>query len=107
MGDMRSGLQNIPVDDHDDSEANCDLAIGCCTAMCRNRLGDELLAFSQQWPQVNLGVQEMPRAALLPALRNGALSLAVLPGPLQTGLQALKLWNDGVIVALAENHPLA
>jgi DNA-binding transcriptional LysR family regulator len=107
MGDMRNGLPNIHADDLDEGEANCDLAIGCCTAMCRNGLGDELLAFSQQWPQVNLGIQEMPRSALLPALRNGALSLAVLPGPLQPGLQALQLWDDQVMVALAETHPLA
>lgn len=107
MGNMRSGVQYNRVDDHDDGAANCDLAIGCCSSMCRNRLGDELLTFSQQWPQVNLGIQEMPRAGLLPALRSGALGLAVVAGPLQQGVQSLKLWSDGVMVALAEDHPLA
>lgn len=107
MASMRSGRQHIPVEYHDDGGSHCDLAIGCCTTMCRDRLGDELLTFSQCCPQVDLGVQEMPRAALLPALRSGALSLAVLPGPRQPGLQALKLWNDGVMVALAKDHPLA
>jgi len=95
------------MDDADDGAANCDLAIGCCSSMCRNRLGDELLTFSQQWPQVNLGIQEMPRAGLLPAVRSGTLGLAVVAGPLQQGLESLELWSDGVMVALAEDHPLA
>ena len=107
MNTMRSGVEHHRLDDPDDGAANCDLTIGCCSSMCRNRLGDELLTFSQQWPQVNLGIQEMPRAALLPALRSGALGLAVVAGPLQQGLQSLQLWNDGVMVALAEDHPLA
>ena len=107
MGDMRSGVQQNRMDDPDDGAANCDLAIGCCSSMCRNRLGDELLTFSQQWPQVNLGIQEMPRAGLLPAVRSGALGLAVVAGPVQQGLESLELWSDGVVVALAENHPLA
>jgi DNA-binding transcriptional LysR family regulator len=38
---------------------------------------------------------------------SGALELAVVAGPLQQGLHSLKLWNDGVMVALSEDHPLA
>lgn len=84
-----------------------DLAVGCFASTCRTRLGERLLAFARRHPQVNVGVQEMPRASLLPALAKGELSLAIVPGPAQPGFERVALWTDRVVVALAPSHPLA
>jgi DNA-binding transcriptional LysR family regulator len=83
------------------------LAVGCFASICRDRLADELLVFSRTCPEVDIGVHEMQRGALLPALRNGNLSLAVLPGKPEPGTHSIGLWHDRVLVAMAPGHRLA
>jgi DNA-binding transcriptional LysR family regulator len=83
------------------------IAVGCFASICRDRLADELLAFSRACPQVDIGVHEMPRGALLPALRAGSLALAVLPGKEEPGLQSVEIWRGRVMVAMPRDHVLA
>lgn len=83
------------------------LAIGCFASICRDRLAEELLAFSRVWPQVDIGVHEMPRGALLPALRAGELALAVLPGKEEPGLRSVEIWRGRVMAAMPAGHALA
>jgi DNA-binding transcriptional LysR family regulator len=83
------------------------LAVGCFASIRRDRLADELLAFSRTCPEVDIGLHEMMRGALLPALRNDDLSLAVLPGKEEPGVHSAELWQDRVLVAMAPGHRLA
>jgi len=83
------------------------LAVGCFASICRDRLADDLLVFSRARPNVDIGVHEMQRGALLPALRNGHLALAVLPGKAEPGTHSIGLWHDRVLVAMAAGHRLA
>ena len=86
---------------------HCDLSVGCFVSICRDRLADELLAFTACCPEIDIGVHEMPRGALLPALRAGDLSLAVLPGSEEPGTRSIELWQDRVMVAMSPTHRLA
>lgn len=83
------------------------LAVGCFASICRDRLADELLAFSRICPQVDIGVHEMPRGSLLPALKAGQIALAVLPGKDEPGLCSVEIWQGRVMVAMPRAHPLA
>lgn len=83
------------------------MAIGCFASICRDRLGDRLLAFARAWPGVDIGVHEMPRGELLAGVRSGELALAVAPGNEQDDLQSAALWRDEALVAMAPDHPLA
>jgi DNA-binding transcriptional LysR family regulator len=83
------------------------LAVGCFASICRDRLADELLAFSRLCPAIDIGVHEMQRGALLSALKAGDLSLAVLPGKEEIGFRSVEIWRDRVMVALPLDHPLA
>lgn len=98
-----AGSGETPIGDADRSS----LAIGCFASICRNRLADELLAFSRICPQVDIGVHEMRRGSLLPALRAGDLSLAVLPGNEEPGLRSAEIWQGRVMVAMPADHVLA
>ncbi len=84
-----------------------DLVIGCFASICTDRLGEDLIGFSRAHPDVTLGVQEMARAALLPALRKGGIGLAIGPADADTGLPSLPLWQARIAVALSPSHPLA
>ena len=95
------------MDTANPSRAETSLAIGCFAAICRDRLADRLLTFARRCPEASVGVHEMPRAALLPALRGGTLALAVLPGTREAGLESVELWRDRVMVGVASGHPLA
>lgn len=89
------------------AESLRNLAVGCFASICRDRLADELLVFSRSRPEVDIGVHEMQRGALLPALRNGNLSLAVLPGKPEPDTHSIGLWHDRVLVAMPPDHKLA
>jgi DNA-binding transcriptional LysR family regulator len=89
------------------SGAQRDLAVGCFGSFYCDRLGDALLAFASRCPDVNVGIHDMPRAALLPALDGGELALAILPGAARPHLESMRLWRDRAMVALPSGHPLA
>ncbi len=104
------GMQRVPASSGDKSISDAEgpsLAIGCFASIGRDRLADELLDFSRLCPQVDIGVHEMARASLLPALRAGALELAVLPGKEQPGLRSAEIWHGQVMAAMPADHPLA
>lgn len=82
------------------------LAVGCFASIGRNRLAEDLLTFAHRCPDVELGVHEMARASLLPALRDGELALAILPESDHPGLQSVELWRDEVMVAVHRDHVL-
>lgn len=94
-------------EDQDRAGLHGTLAIGFFASICRNHLGDTLLAFARECPQVELGVHEMTRAALLPALGKGELALVILPETEHPGHESLELWQDRVMVAMPEGHPMA
>jgi DNA-binding transcriptional LysR family regulator len=95
------------IEDKGRKPARRDLAVGCFASICRDRLADELLGFSRTCPEIDIGLHEMMRGALLPALRIGDLSLAVLPGREEPGVHSAELWHDRVLVAMAPGHRLA
>lgn len=86
---------------------HAELALGCFASICRDRLADELLVFSRQEPDVDIGVHEMARGALLPALKAGDLSLIVMPGDDEPDVRSRLVWHDRVVVAMPPDHPLA
>jgi DNA-binding transcriptional LysR family regulator len=103
-------MQRVPASSGDTSISDAErpsLAIGCFASIGRDRLADELLAFSRICPQVDIGVHEMARASLLPALRAGTLALAVLPGKDEPGLRSAEIWQGRVMAAMPVGHPLA
>ena len=103
-------MQRVPAGSGEPSIDDADrpsLAIGVFASICRDRLADELLKFSRDCPQVDIGVHEMPRGALLPALRAGSLALAVLPGKDEPGLRSIEIWQGRVMAAMPADHPLA
>jgi DNA-binding transcriptional LysR family regulator len=88
-------------------EGSASLAIGCFASIGRDRLGDQLLRFARAWPDVDIGVHEMPRAELIAGVRDGTLELAVMPGEAQPDLHGVELWRDEVVIAMAPGHRLA
>lgn len=93
---------NSPIRD-----GRADLAVGCFASICRDWLADRLLGLSHRWPQIDIGVHEMSRGALLPALRAGHLALAVLPGNAVPGLRSAEICQGRVMIAMPPGHPLA
>lgn len=105
MHNLSVGSRQVPSNNGDSGRAA--LAVGCFVSIGRDRLADELLDFSRICPEVDIGVHEMPRGALLSELRAGALSLAVLPGDAEAGTQSIEVWHDRVMVAMPQGHKLA
>jgi DNA-binding transcriptional LysR family regulator len=83
------------------------LAIGCFASICRDRLGDQLVGFSDRYPDVAVGIHEMPRAGLVKALANAEVAVAIIPGEPDAQFDAMALWSDRIVVALPAGHPLA
>lgn len=83
------------------------LPIGCCSAIGRDRLGTELVAFGRRRPDVLVGVHEMGRTDLLASLRAGEIALGLLPGDPDPGFRSAELWPDRALIALPRRHPLA
>ena len=89
------------------NQSRHDLALGCFASICRDRLAEKLLAFSQRCPSADICLHEMSRGALLPALKTGAISLAVLPGGEEPGISSIEIWQDRVMLACPPGHRLA
>jgi len=62
------------------------------------------LAFARAAPNVGIGVHEMSRTALLPALVAGELGLVMGPGRARYDLPSMQLWTDQVMVATGRKH---
>lgn len=91
----------------DSVDSDVALAIGCFASIGRSRLADLLVGFGRTTPGIDVGVHEMPRAALLPALVARELDLVVMPARPLTDLPSQRLWRDRTMVAMAPGHPLA
>lgn len=103
----RSRTSNMTNDSRAERHHDTELAIGCFASICRNRLADRLLSFARDHPDIELGVHEMMRASLLPALEKGELALAIIPEASCSTLNSAILWQDRVMIALHRAHPLA
>jgi DNA-binding transcriptional LysR family regulator len=83
------------------------LAIGCFASICRDRLGDALVGFTDAHPEVAVGIHEMRRRQLLQALGAGEVALAIVPGTPDPQFADAALWEDEVLAVLPAGHPLA
>lgn len=83
------------------------LAVGFCTSLSAGNLRETLLDFKAHFPHVELAAVERSRARLTTALRSGTLDILIVTGatPLLDG-QTLQLWNERILAALPEGHPL-
>ncbi|WNV11805.1 LysR family transcriptional regulator [Tardiphaga sp. 709] len=83
------------------------LAVGFCTSLSTGNLRAALLDFKVHFPQIELAAVERSRARLATALRNGTLDILIVTGatPL-LDCQTLQLWNERILAALPEGHPL-
>lgn len=95
------------VPDPDRDTVTSHLSIGCFASICRDRLADQLVAFSDRFPEVGVGIHEMPRAALVQSLEAGDVTLAIAPDASCDRFGAMRLWSDQIIVALPRTHRLA
>jgi DNA-binding transcriptional LysR family regulator len=84
-----------------------EIAIGCFSAICRDRLADALLLFARDHPDVTVGIHDIGRAALMQALDADEITLAIVPGEPDPRLARLKLWNDRAVALLPVGHALA
>jgi DNA-binding transcriptional LysR family regulator len=83
------------------------LAVGFCTSLSTGNLRAALLDFKVHFPHIELVTVERSRTRLATALRNGALDILVLTGAtLLVDSQTLPLWNERILMALPEDHPL-
>jgi DNA-binding transcriptional LysR family regulator len=83
------------------------LAVGFCTSLSAGNLRAALLDFKAHFPHIELVTVERSRTRLATALRNGALDILILASatPLLES-QTLPLWNERILIALPEDHPL-
>ncbi len=84
------------------------LSIGFHTSLSAGNLRAMLLEFRQRVPSVELRLVEMSRTRLMTALRSGIMDTAIVTGgATQRDGGTLPLWNERILLALAEGHPLA
>jgi len=65
-----------------------------------------LAAFHQRYPAIELRLLEMGAARLAALLEEGAIDLAVISVPFP-GLASAELFSEELVVAVAQDHPLA
>ncbi len=83
------------------------LVIGTYFSASTGRFRETLMRFVRQNPGLQVWVREGCRDELLTAVRQGEVDLALLLGPMQEpGSDRLALWQEAVMVALPEDHPL-
>ncbi|OSJ13479.1 LysR family transcriptional regulator [Bradyrhizobium canariense] len=84
------------------------LTIGFCTSLSAGNLQTSLLAFKEQFPQIELVTVERSRTRLAAALRSGSVDVLIVTGRLQLlNTEEMPLWSERVLVALPHDHPLA
>lgn len=92
---------------HAVQHAGASIRIGFFASLFRERMADALVAFARDWPDVVVGMEEMPLAELLPAAAAGRITLAIHPGEAAPGVPSCILWHDHAIVLLPPGHRLA
>jgi DNA-binding transcriptional LysR family regulator len=84
------------------------LVIGTYFSASMGRFRESLMRFLRQNPGLQVWVREGCREELLTAVRQGEVDLALLLGPTkEPALDRLALWQEAMMVALREDHPLA
>jgi DNA-binding transcriptional LysR family regulator len=82
------------------------LAIGFYTSLSAGNLRATLIDFARRFPHIDVGMIESSGTRLTTALRNGAIDVAIVTGPLLDN-KMMSLWSDRIVVALPEGHRLA
>jgi DNA-binding transcriptional LysR family regulator len=84
------------------------LTIGFYTSLSAGNFRATLIEYAQRFPQIEVGMIENSRTRLTPALRNGAIDVAIVTGetPLLDS-KIMSLWSERVVVALPKGHRLA
>ena len=84
------------------------LAIGFYTSLSAGNLRASLMDLGQRYPQLEIEMIESSRSALVTALCNGVIDIAIVPGA--TSLpesNTMSLWSERIMVVIPEDHPLA
>jgi len=82
------------------------VAIGAPPTVGAHVLPRALAAFHQRYPAIELRLLEMGAARLAVLLEEGAIDLAVISVPFP-GLASAELFSEELVVAVAQDHPLA
>jgi DNA-binding transcriptional LysR family regulator len=82
------------------------VAIGAPPTVGAHVLPRALAAFHQRYPAIELRLLEMGAARLAALLEEGAIDLAVI-SVLLPGLVSAELFSEELVVAVAQDHPLA
>jgi LysR family transcriptional regulator, transcription activator of glutamate synthase operon len=82
------------------------VAIGAPPTVGAHVLPRALAAFHQRYPAIELRLLEMGAARLAALLEEGTIDLAVISVPFP-GLASAELFSEELVVAVAQDHPLA
>lgn len=103
--DLGSALVNVRAAGRGESGW---LRIGLCVSLSAGSLRDALLAYAEQFPDVEISVFDESRRTLMERLNSGALDIVVVNGQLRhAALDMLPLWSDDILVAMPDGHPLS
>jgi DNA-binding transcriptional LysR family regulator len=84
------------------------LEVGLYTSLSAGFLRESILAFIQQFAQIDVNIVEDGRAMLIPLLDRGAIDIVIALGePTYPGHLHMSLWSERLMVALPNDHPLA
>jgi LysR family transcriptional activator of glutamate synthase operon len=100
VGDARTALQQWGKLEHGQ------VAVGAPPTIGAHVLPRALAAFHQRYPAIELRLLEMGAARLAALLEEGTIDLAVISAPFP-GLVSAELFSEELVVAVAEDHPLA
>jgi DNA-binding transcriptional LysR family regulator len=100
VADARSALQQWGSLEHGQ------VTIGAPPTVGAHVLPRALAAFHQRYPAIELRLLEMGAARLAALLEEGSIDLAVISVPFP-GLASAELFSEDLVVAVAQDHPLA
>ncbi|PAP92022.1 LysR family transcriptional regulator [Mesorhizobium wenxiniae] len=84
------------------------LAVGFYTSLSAGNLRASLMEHARRFPRVELRAVEDGRERLFVGLEHGALDVAIVTGePEVREAGAMALWDERIMVALSESHPLS
>jgi len=84
------------------------LNIGVCSALSAGNLRATLIDYLRRFPDVDIYVVDRPRVCLLSDLAIDVIDIAIMMGRAPNWAdRTLPLWNERVVIALPEGHPLS
>ncbi|HZR73474.1 LysR family transcriptional regulator [Bradyrhizobium sp.] len=103
--DLGSALVNARAGGRGESGS---LRIGLYVSLSTGPLRDVLLAYAEQFPDIEISVVDESRRYLLERLNSGALDIIVVNGQVRHGaFDILPLWTEDILVAMPDGHPLS